>query len=45
MIGDVRVEYVQTDDMTADLMTKQLPGPAFRKHRDSLGLMEPIQGI
>ena len=28
-----------TAEMTADLMTKQLPYPAFSKHRKSMGLL------
>ena len=38
MLGEVQVHFVGTADMVADVMTKQLPGPSFRKHRDTLGL-------
>jgi hypothetical protein len=31
--GDVIVKFVCTQDQRADIFTKQLPGPAFRKHR------------
>ena len=31
--GDVSVKYVATGDQRADIFTKQLPGPAFKKHR------------
>ena len=38
MVGDVRMHYIGTNDMVADVFTKQVSGPAFRKHRESLGL-------
>jgi hypothetical protein len=31
--GDLAVKFVCTQDQKADMFTKQLPGPAFRKHR------------
>jgi hypothetical protein len=31
--GDVSVQFVPTEDQHADMFTKQLPGPSFRKHR------------
>jgi hypothetical protein len=31
--GDMSVEFVPTVDQHADMFTKQLPGPSFRKHR------------
>jgi hypothetical protein len=31
--GDLVVKFVCTEDQRADIFTKQLPGPAFRKHR------------
>jgi hypothetical protein len=37
---DVTIEYLQSEDMIADLMTKPLPGPAFIKHRLSAGMIE-----
>ena len=36
--GDITAKFVPTDEMLADVFTKQLPGPAYRKHRDHLGL-------
>jgi hypothetical protein len=38
MLGEVNVHFISTSEMVADIMTKQLSGPAFRKHRESLGL-------
>jgi hypothetical protein len=32
--GDVKVIFVPTADQRADIFTKQLGGPEFRKHRD-----------
>jgi hypothetical protein len=40
--GDVKVEYISTTHMLADMMTKQLPGPAFKKHRSNLGLCDQL---
>jgi hypothetical protein len=31
--GDFAIKFVSTEDQRADIFTKQLPGPAFRKHR------------
>lgn len=45
MTQDVQVEFIRTDEMLADVLTKQLAGPAFRKHRGGMGLEAPIQGI
>jgi Reverse transcriptase (RNA-dependent DNA polymerase)/gag-polypeptide of LTR copia-type/Integrase core domain/GAG-pre-integrase domain/Zinc knuckle len=39
-IGDVKIEYIATTQMLADLLTKQLSGPVFRTHRSNLGLCE-----
>jgi hypothetical protein len=33
--GDVQVEDISTTHMLADMMTKQLPGPAFKIHRST----------
>ena len=41
-IGDVKVEYIATTHMVADVMTKQLPGPAFRTHRTNMGVVPQI---
>lgn len=38
MLGDTVMRYIATGKMVADVMTKQVPGPAFRKHRDALGV-------
>jgi hypothetical protein len=37
-IGAIDAKFVRTSEMIADMFTKQLPGPAFRKHRESIGL-------
>jgi hypothetical protein len=31
--GDLSVDFVKTQDQMADMMTKQLGGPEFRRHR------------
>ena len=36
--GDIDARFIGTTDMLADMFTKQLPGPAYRKHRDNLGM-------
>jgi hypothetical protein len=37
---DIELEKKATGDMVADLMTKQLPYPAFSKHRHALGMVQ-----
>ena len=37
-IKDIALEYKPTGEMIADLFTKQLPFPAFSRHRHALGL-------
>ena len=39
MFGDVKVSYISTEKMVADVMTKQLSGPGFRRHRERMGLI------
>ena len=34
--GVVKLEYVSTDDMTADCLTKPLAGPALLKHVEAM---------
>lgn len=41
MVGDVTVVFMPTQEMMADILTKQLPGPGFKKHRDNMGLAAP----
>jgi hypothetical protein len=41
-IGDVKIEYIATTQMFADMLTKQLSGPVFRLHRSNLGLCDRI---
>ena len=41
-IGDVKVEVIATAHMVADVLTKQLPGPAFRAHRANMGVVPRI---
>jgi LDH2 family malate/lactate/ureidoglycolate dehydrogenase len=38
MQGEVTMQFVGTDNMVADMLTKQLPGPAFRTHRCLVGV-------
>ena len=35
---EIALERMRTGAMVADIFTKQLPYPAFKKHRSSLGL-------
>jgi hypothetical protein len=39
-VKDITLEKIGTDVMTADIFTKQLPYPIFRKHRESLGMTQ-----
>ena len=39
--GDMRVDYIPTSDMVADIMTKSLPRPDFEKFRLALGIRPP----
>lgn len=34
----IKLQYIPTEDQLADVFTKGLPGPAFLKHRSTLGL-------
>ena len=36
--NEVSITYVRTDDMVADMLTKPLPAPKFRAHRDAMGV-------
>jgi histone deacetylase 1/2 len=36
----LRFQYIPTLENPADIFTKSLPGPAFRKFRDMLGLVD-----
>lgn len=38
-VKDISIERLSTSNMVAELLTKQLPFPAFKRHRDSLGLV------
>ena len=40
-MGDIKVEYVATANMVADIFTKALDPKLFLKHRESLGLRMP----
>lgn len=40
LAGEICAFFVKTDEMVADVFTKQLPGPSFRKHCANLGLCE-----
>ena len=37
-VKDIQLQKLGTADMTADLFTKQLPYPSFKKHRRNLGI-------
>jgi hypothetical protein len=37
-VKDITIERLSNFDIVADLLTKQLPYPAFKLHRDALGL-------
>lgn len=37
--GRIRLEYLRSEDQTADIMTKGLPVGAFRRHRIGIGLI------
>ncbi|CAD6887741.1 unnamed protein product [Tilletia caries] len=39
--GTVKLEYVDTHNQTADILTKPVSGPTLFKHRDSMGLQPP----
>ena len=43
--GLVRVQYCPTRDMTADILTKMLPRPAFEKHRPALGVNDVLMAM
>ena len=36
--GKIKVEHVPRTNQMADILTKQLPGKAFRKHARAIGL-------
>jgi hypothetical protein len=38
--GEVKFEYISTDKMVADIMTKALPESKFITFRDSMGMAE-----
>jgi len=43
-LGTVKLRYLPTGDMVADMLTKPLPGPALVKHRSAiLGTSGPMQ--
>jgi hypothetical protein len=39
-MGRLKFQYIPGVENPADVFTKPLPGPAFRKCRDMLGLMD-----
>ena len=41
--GSFSTIWIPTADMPADIFTKPLPFPVFRRHRDVLGLSIPLQ--
>lgn len=43
--GNVKIEYLPTDEMIADIFTKSLSGPKFVKFRNDLGLTEVRQEV
>jgi kynurenine formamidase len=43
-LGTIKLRYLPTGDMVADMLTKPLPGPALVKHRSAiLGTSGPMQ--
>jgi hypothetical protein len=36
--GRIKVEHIPGTDQIANILTKQLPGEAFRKHAKAMGL-------
>ena len=38
--GTLRLQYIRTADMTADILTKSLPIEAHRRHRHNMGLTQ-----
>ena len=46
--GVVKLQYVKTENQSADILTKGLPGPIHNRHMNSLGLQAaklPINGL
>ncbi|KAM1202240.1 hypothetical protein ACFX2J_018216 [Malus domestica] len=41
--GDLQVQYVSTEDQTADILTKGLHSPSFLKHSFNLKLGNPVE--
>jgi hypothetical protein len=41
----VKIGYIETNDQTADILTKNLTGERFVKHRQGLGLLEVVNPI
>ncbi|KAE8258945.1 hypothetical protein A4X09_0g7837 [Tilletia walkeri] len=39
--GTVDLEYVDTHNQTADILTKPVPAPVLYKHRDAIGIRHP----
>ena len=35
-MGNITIQYIKTESQTADILTKNLPGPLFRKYRSKL---------
>jgi hypothetical protein len=42
LAGHISAHFIPTQQMLADVFTKQVPGPAFRMHRENLGLASQI---
>ena len=40
-VKDISIKWIATGLQTADLFTKQLPYPAFSRHRQGLGMTDP----
>ena len=36
---DIELDYIPTEDMTADILTKPLPRPVFERLRSKLGII------
>jgi hypothetical protein len=37
-MGEVKLQYVKSEDNVADILTKALGGDLFRKHRRAMGI-------
>jgi hypothetical protein len=43
LLGEIKVEYISTEDQPADMLTKCLPAAKFEKFRDSVMGVDRLQ--